>query len=130
MIPTSNGLIEKIVELNSDMPSRTFKIIDNRIVGFVEEEEALAQAIDLILRTERCEFAIFSSEYGTELQDLFLMNEELFDARLEMRIEDALLADVRINSISDFELSRDKTDVYVSFTVNSVYGEISYERKM
>ena len=53
-------------------PSNTFHIDFDRgrIIGFVDEKEALKQAILLILNTERYRFLIYSWNYGIELVDI------------------------------------------------------------
>lgn len=52
--------VEEIIE-----PTKTYKIKDNRIVGFADGKEALKQAIQLILGTERYEYLIYSWNYGS-----------------------------------------------------------------
>lgn len=44
--------------------ARTYKLSDTKIEGFVDELEALKQAIYKILSTEQYEYPIYSFKYG------------------------------------------------------------------
>ena len=59
MLPVINNSILKVEE--KTYPSNTFSIdfISNKITGFVDEKEAVKQAIFLILNTERYKFLIY-----------------------------------------------------------------------
>ena len=115
-------------EVESD-PSLTYQMQtiddetteDNLFVGKIDEEDAVKQAILKILNTERFEYEIYSEEYGIELQDLFGESMIYCMAELPSRIEDALLSDDRIESVSDFDVEQiDSRSIHVSFTVTLV----------
>ena len=127
MIPKSTGLIEKLKTQNNVKETNTFKINGKRIGTMINGKEALAQAIELILKTERFEFAIFSSDYGIEFESLFSNSSDLLKARLKMRIDEALSVDERIIGIKSFDVNKDKMRVYASVVVASVYGDIYFE---
>lgn len=127
MIPVSNSLLSTSTSISSELPSYTYKIKNNRIVGFVDEKDAVIQAVNLILQTERFAHAIYSWDYGCEIQNLYALDPLLTIARLKGRIEEALFLDTRILSIEDFEVSQEKGKFYVSFTMNTIFGETDYE---
>lgn len=127
MIPTSNTVLPSGISTSNEMTSYTFKIKDNRIVGFVDEKEALIQAVNLVLQTERYTHCIYSWDYGTEIQNLYAIDPILTEARLQTRIEEALFVDTRIKSIEDFTVTQSKGKFLVTFAINSIFGDVDYE---
>lgn len=127
MLPLSDKDILQIDE--STEPSNTF-FIDfekGRISGFVDEREAVKQAIMLILNTERYKFLIYSWNYGVELEELIGTHPDIVEDEVERLISEALLQDDRITAVYDFEFSRNKDTLLVSFKVDSIYGDIGIE---
>ncbi|MBY6844670.1 DUF2634 domain-containing protein [Clostridium botulinum] len=112
--------VEEIIE-----PTKTYKIKDNRIVGFIDNVEALKQAIALILNTERYEYLIYSWNYGSELSGLIGKQKDIAESEFKRRVREALSQDDRINNVDNFIFNYDKDGVEVSFTVFSIYGEIA-----
>lgn len=100
-------------------------------LGKVDEEDALRQAIMKILHTERYEHGIYSWNYGVEFKDLRGMPLPYVMSEVKDRIEDALLADDRIESVEDFTVERcGKKALHVTFTViadNSMELDIETE---
>lgn len=130
MLPLSDKDILQIDE--STEPSNTF-FIDfekGRISGFVDEREAVKQAIMLILNTERYKFLIYSWNYGIELEELIGTHPDIVEDEVERLISEALLQDDRITAVYDFEFSRNKDTLLVSFKVDSIYGDIDIETEV
>lgn len=130
MLPLNDKDILQIDE--STEPSNTF-FIDfekGRISGFVDEKEAVKQAIMLILNTERYKFLIYSWNYGIELEELIGTHPDIVEDEVERLISEALLQDDRITAVYDFEFSRNKDTLLVSFKVDSVYGDIDIETEV
>lgn len=130
MLPLNDKGIIQINELTE--PSNTF-FIDfekGRISGFVDEREAVKQAIMLILNTERYKFLIYSWNYGVELEELIGTHPDIVEDEVERLISEALLQDDRITAVYDFEFSRNKDTLLVSFKVDSVYGDIDIETEV
>lgn len=130
MLPLSDKDILQIDE--STEPSNTF-FIDfekGRISGFVDEREAVKQAIMLILNTERYKFLIYSWNYGVELEELIGTHPDIVEDEVERLISEALLQDDRITAVYDFEFSRNKDTLLVSFKVDSIYGDIGIETEV
>lgn len=127
-IVTDNDIGFEIME----QPSNTYRIdLENkRILGYIDGIDAVKQAIYKILFTERYNYAIYSWNYGIELQDLIGKSKDFVYFNLEKRITEALLQDDRINSVDNFVFASDKGDVHVTFTVNTVFGEVQAERKV
>ena len=107
--------------------TRTYKLnfATNRISGMIDGKEAVLQAVVKIMSTERYAYVIYSSQYGVELEALIGRDIGLVKADLQRRIEEALLVDDRILSISNFIISQQNVDTLtVEFLVNTVYGQI------
>lgn len=108
--------------------SYRMKIADEKILGNIDELDAIAQACYKILNTERYQYVIYSWNYGIELQDLFGKPIPYVYSELPRRIKEALTQDDRINSVEDFELSYDKGNVLAKFTVKTNLGNIEMEK--
>lgn len=122
MLPGTNRILQE----DERMPSLTPKIDfeRNRIIGTIDDIEAMQQAIYLILQTERYESIIYNWYYGVEFDTLIGKSKELVTSELERRIREALTEDDRINSITDFEIEFTSDKAIVSFTVNTIFGDI------
>jgi phage protein len=130
MLPLNDKDILQIDE--STEPSNTF-FIDfekGRISGFVDEREAVKQAIMLILNTERYKFLIYSWNYGAELEALIGTHPDIVEDEAERLISEALLQDDRITAVYDFEFSRNRDTLLVNFKVDSIYGDIDIETEV
>jgi hypothetical protein len=130
MLPLNDKDILQINETTE--PSNTF-FIDfdkGRISGFIDEREAVKQAIMLILNTERYKFLIYSWNYGAELETLIGTHPNIVEDEAERLISEALLQDDRITAVYDFEFSRNRDTLLVNFKVDSVYGDIDIETEV
>lgn len=130
MLPLNDKDILQINE--SAEPSNTF-FIDfekGRISGFIDEKEAVKQAIMLILNTERYKFLIYSWNYGAELEALIGTHPDIVEDEAERLISEALLQDDRITAVYDFEFSRNRDTLLVNFKVDSIYGDIDIETEV
>jgi len=109
-------------------PSLTYKLDfeRKRISGKIDNEEAIMQLVMKILYTERYAYVIYSSQYGVELDRLIGKDYDFIVSDLERTITEALLADDRILSITDFVAEQTAIDrMTVTFTVNSVAGSVN-----
>lgn len=115
----------------ADHPTRTYKadFDTGRVAGFVDETEAMKQAIFKILQTERFSFLIYSWNYGIELNAVVGKSYPVFSSEIKRVITEALLADSRITDVTDFQVEQiDKRTARVSFTAETIFGEIPVER--
>lgn len=130
MIPSTVGFLAQDFEIE-EQPSLTYKMDLNgdSVWGFVDEQEAMKQAIFRILNTERYQFIIYPWYYGIETIDLYGEPVTYVCPELERRITEALLIDTRIISVTDFEFDLEvKGVVHTMFTVNTIYGEIKADK--
>ena len=128
MIPTSN--LDNIEIEQEIETTRTYKVIDNSVSGYINELEALEQAINNVLNTEKYTYPIYSFDYGIELENLLGKDLEYIKIELKRRIEDCLLEDERTISVSNFSFNQDGDSLYCSFNVISIYGEISIDKEV
>lgn len=130
MIPSTVGFLAQDFEIE-EQPSLTYKMDLNgdSVRGFVDEQEAMKQAIFRILNTERYQYIIYPWWYGIETIDLYGEPVTYVCPELERRITEALLIDTRIISVTDFEFDLEvKGVVHTMFTVNTIYGEIKADK--
>lgn len=123
MIPEQEVNLTNLEVVNQ--PSLTYRLDfeRKRISGFIDNEEAIMQLVMKILYTERYAYVIYSSQYGVELDRLIGKDYDFIVSDLERTITEALLADDRILSITDFVAEQTAIDrMTVTFTVNSVVG--------
>ena len=95
-----------------EMPSRTYKLDTHqkRIIGYVDDLDAMVQAIQKIFETERFAWQIYTHEYGIELESLIGQERDFVITVLESRIKDALLSDDRIIDLQDFQVEQTAKD--------------------
>lgn len=105
------------------IPTRTYNVIGNRIIGMTDGLDAMVQAIYKILRTERFANVIYSAAYGVELVRFIGENFDFVKADLERTVEDALKADDRVRSITNFEMEQTNSNTLVCrFDVDTLVG--------
>lgn len=127
MIPqiVNDGLtfdFEEVIE-----PSKNYNLImdKNRCVGFVDELEAMKQAIFLILSVERYDHIIYTWNAGFESKDLFGKPTSYVASEVPRRIKECLLQDDRINEVDSFVVTTKKNKVHVGYTAHTIFGEVT-----
>lgn len=113
-------------------PSRTFYIDfeRNRMVGYVDGQEAVKQAIFLMLNIERYDYLVFSWNTGVEFKDLIGKPTAYVASEVQRRITECLLQDDRITGVDSFEVTTNKNKVHVTFTAYTIFGDIKAEREV
>lgn len=115
------------IELELDA-SKTYRVLNGRVVGWIDNKQALRQAIEKLLHTERYMYEIYTDEYGIELQALIGENFDLAEAEIGRIIKEALLADDRIVSVESIQATKlDSTSLLITFSVESVFGTLAFE---
>lgn len=130
MTPTQEVEIDMMTIEKKTIPSLTWKINEERaeVRGTVDEREAMKQAVNKILRTERYRYAIYDWNYGIELEELYGKNVTYVIPELKKRIEEALLSDDRVTAVTDFSFQQEKGSVTAEFVVHTIFGEMTAER--
>lgn len=130
MIPSTTGFLRQDFEI-VEQPTKTYGIDlkENRVRGYIDEQEAMEQAVFKALQTERCQYTVYSWNYGIETLDLYGEPVSWICPELERRVSEALLGDPRIKGVDHFEFNLSKKGViHVTFTVHTVFGEITAEK--
>lgn len=123
MLPDYNTIYQQ----DNTMPSKTYYINrnTNRISGYIDDKDAIVQAIYLILSTERYESVIYNWYYGTEFDSLVGKDRDFVKSELKRRIAEAILEDDRILDVTDFDISFNKDVANVVFLVETNVGDIN-----
>ena len=123
MLPDYNTIYQQ----DNTMPSKTYYINrnTNRISGYIDDKDAIVQAIYLILSTERYESVIYNWYYGTEFDSLIGKDRDFVKSELKRRIAEAILEDDRILDVTDFDISFNKDVANVVFLVETNIGDIN-----
>ena len=123
MMPDYNTIYQQ----DNTMPSKTYYINrnTNRISGYIDDKDAIIQAIYLILSTERYESVIYNWYYGTEFDSLVGKDRDFVKSELKRRIAEAILEDDRILDVTDFNISFNKDVANVVFLVETNIGDIN-----
>lgn len=115
---------------NREYPTETYLV--DKSTGTIKKVggglEAMKQAIEIILDTERYQNQIYTSNFGRELKKLIGKPPEYVTSMLKRRIQEAFSSDKRILSVNDFLF--DATDLGTlrcTFNVKTVYGTIPGE---
>lgn len=120
--------IKNDLEIAEEIEStKTYKVDfeKGKVIGYCDEVEALRQAIQLILKTERYEHLIYSWNYGSELKYLIGKDRDITESEIKRRVTEALMQDDRVNNVDNFIFKYDKDGVIVNFTVFSIYGQFT-----
>jgi len=137
-------------EVEQTMPSRTYKLntenllskysiegnyltiegnaYTDRIAGFVDEKEAIKQAVYHILSIERYSCDIYDDNYGVELEQYIGNSFEFLSATIQNTLEEALTQDDRIVGVNINTIDKLSDDsVLINFTVIARNDEIEME---
>ena len=94
--------------------------------AIVSGKEAIKVWIWNCLHTERFRFAIYSWDYGAELEQYIgdEVTEEFLQTDCEAEITEALKVNKYILDIEDFNVSFEGSRLKISFKVNTTFGDI------
>ncbi|WP_054776941.1 DUF2634 domain-containing protein [Lacticaseibacillus saniviri] len=115
------------------MPSLTYQVIDGHVrhVGTLDGQDAMRQAVEKILRTERFVWPIYSDQYGNDLMEL--VGKEMPYARAEVgrMLSEALLADDRVDQVIVNDITAVESSVMaVKATVYTQFGKLNIESEV
>lgn len=112
-----------------DLPTNTF-LVDNeseQVAGMDDGLEAIRQAIEIMLTTERFGYQIYTENFGVELEGLVGEDADYIKATLPARIRDAFSIDDRILGERNYKFEVTGDEMLVTFDVDTVYGSFSTE---
>ena len=118
-------------ETLDDEPTLTFKVENGRIRGKVDEKQAMIQAVDKILQTERLVYPIYSDQYGNDLNDLIGKDMGYAKVEVDRMLKEALLADDRVVEVDiDAVNEKSRDTLEVKGTCLTVYGNINIDSEV
>ena len=91
---------------------------------YVEKNEALKVWIWKALHASRFTYLAYSTNYGNEIYTLIgrYLAKQLLYSELKRMIEESLLCNPYITSLTNFEVEQKGSEVYRTFEVNTIHG--------
>lgn len=107
-----------------DQPGLTWNIDRHtmRIVGNCDNYDAVKQAVDIILNTDRYRWGIYLPSSGVEYDGLIGQNVGYVAVELKRRIQEALLMDKRVTGLINFDYTFKGDTLTATFTVTTIFG--------
>lgn len=121
------------IEEYESPPSLTYRLdfTNRRIIGKVDDKEAVMQFIKKVLDTSKYAYEIYDWYYGNELLALVGMSYDYIVVEAPRIIEEALLVDDRITYIDQWSFKKVAVDaIEISFLVHTIYGNIKYTKEV
>lgn len=128
--------LEVVDEVDDDLeeetlPTRTYRVANGRIRTMTDGHEAMVQAVDKILRTERFVFSIYDENYGNDFIELLGKEFEYAEVEVQRMLEEALYADDRVTDVRVDEIRQtDAMALTVTGTAETIYGTIPIESEV
>lgn len=91
--------------------------------------EAIKVWIWLVLQTPRYRYYIYTWDYGNEFENLIGQGytEEHIESEAKRMTEECLIVNKNIQGITKFNIKMTATTLTVSFTVETIYGNIEFQ---
>lgn len=115
------------IAADTKIPTRTYKLdIENgRIADYVNDIDAVNQMIKKAILTPRFDCYAYDDQYGSEIIKLIrteTVTREYIESEIESLLDDTLMADSRIDSLSDISCSFDGDKADIAFTAHTAFG--------
>lgn len=128
-LATNVQTAETSAETFEVVPTQTYRLdfINKRIIGKINQADALMQAVQKIFSTDKYAYEIYDWYYGNELLKLVGKPYDYIVTRLPRIVREALLVDDRVVEVTDFKFDKTSIDsMTASFLIHSVYGNLPY----
>lgn len=131
-LPQTAGSLDTAAFTSAQMPGLTYKLdpARGRIKGTTDEKDAVLQSVYVLLNVERYTYPIYSRNYGVELSELIGKPKDYAMSEIKRLITEALSQDDRITGVTDWEFTTGRNTVTTSFTINTIYGDISATKEV
>lgn len=131
LFPTyiENSIVETIKEKAVVPREYEIDFVSGQLTGkIVEGKEAIKIWIWIALQTPRYRYYIYSWDYGSEFEELIGQGytKEYIDTEVQRMTEECLLINENIQSINNFSSYMKGSQLTISFTANTIYGEIEF----
>lgn len=124
--------VESVAEA-AELPSKTYKLDlkKGRIVGTVDGQQAIKQAIQKAIITPRFKCLIYDNQYGSEVEAAVIQTNgatpEYIKAVVPGFVRDALRPDTRITDVYNFEFYFEDDVARISFDADTIHGTVRIE---
>mgnify|MGYP001032810060 CR=1 FL=1 len=120
------------VQEAAELPSLTYRLdLDKgRIVGMVDGQEAVRQAIRKAIITPRFKCLIYDNQYGSEIKEAITQKDatpEYTETVVPGFVRDALRPDTRVTGVSNFAFEFKGDEAFISFDADTIFGKIRIE---
>lgn len=106
------------------LTSRTYQVKNGRVVNMIDDYEAMVQAVDKIMQTERFVYPIYDENYGHDLTDLIAKDYDYIQVEAERMFEEALQADDRVTDVTvDDIVPSGKDSLLITATVDTIFNK-------
>ena len=114
-LPTTGDDLDLVSFTVETQPSDTYKldIEHDRVRGMTDEQDAVRQAVYLILNVERYAYPIYPRSYGSELTDLIGKPK-----------------DYAITAVDSWEFETGRNWVLARFVAHTIFGEVEAEKEV
>ena len=94
---------------------------------YVDKNEAVKVWIYKALFASRYTYLAYSTNYGNEIYTLIgrYLEKKLLYSELKRMLEEALLVNPYITSLTDFDITQEGAKVVCNFSVNTIYGSVA-----
>ena len=94
---------------------------------YVEKNEAIKVWIYKALFASRYTYLAYSTNYGNEIYTLVgrYLDKQILLSELRRMIEEALLCNPYITSLTDFDITQEGSKVTCNYSVNTLYGNVA-----
>jgi hypothetical protein len=127
----NNDLFQDEIENSIEevtLPTLTYQVVNGRVQGMIDEQIAMRQAIDKILRTERFVFSIYDDQYGNDFIELIGKDMPYAKNEVQRMINEALLGDDRVVNVNVDDIEEvDVASLEVKVTVETIFGDFDTE---
>lgn len=126
---TSIDLGKNIIEKSKPGYTYRMDIKNKRLVGMVDEMDAIKQSVYKILSTERYKYLIYDWRYGRELEGLIGKSPYEIQNEIHSRVKEALLMDDRILDVTQIKVLDVQDDKYIPIilTLDTTEGQFMTE---
>lgn len=113
------------------LPSKTYRILNGRVAGWIDNLDAIKQSIEKTLLTERFRYEIYSDRFGIELENLIGESKDLVVSEIERIVSESLLIDERIVDLENFTIADiAKENMTINFKVITIFGSFDFEKEV
>lgn len=119
---TTSSAPDLLREYAWDFEANEILIDENGKFTIVEGLEAVKVRVCLALQIQRNRYLIYYSGIGNRLKSLIGKNSAYINKNIPSLLDEALVDNIYITSISDITCTLEDDAVTIEFTVNSIYG--------